>query len=87
MDLLQWLKKESEERGAIVIYATHIFDGLDDWPTHMHYLTHKGSTGWQGRIEDLDLYQDLRRQGHPSPLLKIAVTWLRRDLKEKQDSG
>lgn len=38
-DLLLWLRKESEERGATVIYATHIFDGLDDWPTHLTYLT------------------------------------------------
>ena len=21
--------------GATVIYSTHIFDGLDDWPTHI----------------------------------------------------
>lgn len=30
-DLLRWLVRESEERGATIIYATHIFDGLDDW--------------------------------------------------------
>ena len=28
--------------------ATHIFDGLDDWPTHLHYLNIEGVTGWQG---------------------------------------
>lgn len=38
-DLLMWLHKESVERGATIIYATHIFDGLDDWPTHLTYLT------------------------------------------------
>jgi CCR4-NOT complex subunit CAF16 len=27
-DLLQWLVRESDERGASIIYATHIFDGL-----------------------------------------------------------
>jgi CCR4-NOT complex subunit CAF16 len=27
-DLLQWLVRESDERGATIIYATHIFDGL-----------------------------------------------------------
>jgi len=30
-DLLKWLVKESEERQATILYATHIFDGLDDW--------------------------------------------------------
>jgi hypothetical protein len=34
-NLLTYLKKEGEERGATIIYATHIFDGLDDWPTHI----------------------------------------------------
>jgi CCR4-NOT complex subunit CAF16 len=59
-DLLRWLKRESEERGATVLYATHIFDGLDDWPTHLHYLHHTGVTGWQGRTQDLDIYKQLR---------------------------
>ena len=40
-DLLRWLRYESETRGATILYATHIFDGLDDWPTHLHYLCDK----------------------------------------------
>ena len=59
-DLLRWLKKESEERGATIVYATHIFDGLEDWPSHVHYLHYTGVTGWQGRLEDLEMYQKLR---------------------------
>ena len=46
-DLLRYLRRESEQRGATILYATHIFDGLDDWPTHLHYLCNKGHTGWQ----------------------------------------
>jgi CCR4-NOT complex subunit CAF16 len=46
-DLLQWLARESEMRGATIIYCTHIFDGLefgteqspDGWATHLFYLT------------------------------------------------
>jgi len=34
-DLLAFLKSECEERGATIIYATHIFDGLDSWPSHL----------------------------------------------------
>eukprot|EP01038_Epipyxis_sp_PR26KG_P008265 gene8265-11185_t len=79
-DLLRWLKRESETRGATILYATHIFDGLDDWPTHLHYLCNKGHTGWQGKIEDLELYQQLRAKGEPSPLLRIAESWLRAEL-------
>ena len=86
-DLLHWLKRESEERGATILYATHIFDGLDDWPTHLHYLCNKGYTGWQGKIEDLQLYRDLRSKGEPSPLLRIAESWLRAELKELEEHG
>merc|ERR1740138_1800837 len=36
--LLQFLREESELRGTTVIYSTHIFDGLDDWPTHVLHM-------------------------------------------------
>jgi CCR4-NOT complex subunit CAF16 len=81
-DLLRWLHNESVTRGATILYATHIFDGLDDWPTHLHYLRNKGCTGWQGKIGDLALYQQLRAKGEPSPLLRIAESWLRAELAE-----
>lgn len=38
-DLMAFLTEECEARGAVVIYATHIFDGLDSWPTHVAYLS------------------------------------------------
>lgn len=34
-DLMTFLKSECDERGATIIYATHIFDGLESWPTHI----------------------------------------------------
>jgi ABC-type enterochelin transport system ATPase subunit len=34
-DLMTFLRSECEERGATIIYATHIFDGLESWPTHI----------------------------------------------------
>merc|ERR1712023_314948 len=36
--LLQFLREECDERGATVVYSTHILDGLDDWPTHVLHL-------------------------------------------------
>lgn len=86
-DLLRWLEKESKQRGATILYATHIFDGLDDWPTHLHYLCNKGHTGWQGRIEDLDIYQEMRKRGEPSPLLRIAETWLRAEMTGPEEAA
>lgn len=69
------------------MYATHIFDGLDDWPTHVHYLNDKGFTGWQGKLEDLELAQEMRRRGETSPLLRVAEHWLRAELNAKAQRG
>ena len=41
-EFMEWLKKESIENKATIIYATHIFDGLDDWPTHIAHINCKG---------------------------------------------
>jgi CCR4-NOT complex subunit CAF16 len=38
MDLLDFFRRECEERGATIIYATHIFDGLENWITYIAYL-------------------------------------------------
>jgi CCR4-NOT complex subunit CAF16 len=51
--LLKWLVNESNVRKAIILYATHIFDGLDNWATNLVYLTNEGTCGWQGKIEEL----------------------------------
>ncbi|KAK0468356.1 P-loop containing nucleoside triphosphate hydrolase protein [Desarmillaria tabescens] len=37
-DLLKFLRNDSETRGATIIYATHIFDGLNDFPTHIAHM-------------------------------------------------
>lgn len=38
LELLEFLRQECEERGATIIYATHIFDGLEGWISHVAYL-------------------------------------------------
>merc|ERR1712032_148068 len=37
-DLMNFLKEECEQRKCTIIYATHIFDGLEPWITHYAYL-------------------------------------------------
>ena len=86
-DLLQWLRRDATERGACIIYATHIFDGLDDWPTNLMFLGRDGKTKWQGPVEDLELYQQMRAAGEPSPMLRIACKWLRDELHERKEAG
>ena len=80
-DLLHWLVRESDERGATILYATHIFDGLDDWATHLFYLNNEGKCGWQGKMADLKKYQELKKNNHPAKMLAIADHWLRKELE------
>ncbi|KAK2080030.1 hypothetical protein QBZ16_002426 [Prototheca wickerhamii] len=37
LDLLQFFQ-ECTTRNATIVYATHIFDGLEHWPTHVAYM-------------------------------------------------
>lgn len=89
-DLLAFLKKESEERGATILYATHIFDGLGGWPTHVAHMA-------QGRIKEyhpienikelLDMQAETKSEQGMSPLMRLVEKWLRQDLKERRAAG
>jgi CCR4-NOT complex subunit CAF16 len=89
-NLLKFLKEETEQRGATIVYATHIFDGIMDWPSHIAHMV----DGTLDFIRDVKLdFPELRLiESNPaklthSPLLMIAEEWLRRDyayLKSKQ---
>ena len=37
---MQYLKKESVEQKASILYVTHIFDGLEEWCTDIVYFNH-----------------------------------------------
>ena len=101
--LLAFLKQETETRGSTVLYATHIFDGLDSFPTHICHLQ-LGSTltppliAWplptdaqhvDGIADDVIVRtKDPERTG--SRLMEIALGWLVEDntqRKELEDAG
>ena len=62
------------QRGATVVYATHIFDGLEEWVSHLAYL----SAGSLKRFEDL-----AETPGKYSSLLSTVEQWLRKEQEEK----
>lgn len=56
--LFNWLKKESIERGVTIIYATHIFDGIDDWYNKVLYLkldNSSNSLGFYGGNDNIKI--------------------------------
>lgn len=45
-DLMRFLVDECDTRGATIIYATHIFDGLEFWPTHVAHVARGRCCCW-----------------------------------------
>ncbi|KAK4378819.1 hypothetical protein RND71_000681 [Anisodus tanguticus] len=75
-DLLKFLTKECEERGATIIYATHIFDGLENWPTHIIYVAH-------GKLQ-LAMPMDKVKEISNLSLMRTVESWLRKERDEER---
>jgi CCR4-NOT complex subunit CAF16 len=73
-DLLRFLRKECDERGATIIYATHIFDGLEDWPSHIVYVAH-------GKLQ-LAMPMDKVKEISKLSLMRTVESWLRKEQDE-----
>ncbi|KAL7746982.1 CCR4-NOT regulatory complex component [Sorochytrium milnesiophthora] len=87
-DVLDFLQRECEVRGCTVVYCTHIFDGMGDWPTHVARMRH-------GEMMSVTPFAELIQQEFPaastskedgsvalrfdSPLLQIVHRWLKED--------
>ena len=54
-NILKWIKEDCIQRGALCIYATHIFDGMDEWCTDLIYLNKKGIIKYNGK-PDFNIY-------------------------------
>lgn len=75
-DLLKFLSKECEERGATIIYATHIFDGLENWPSHIIYVAH-------GKLQ-LAMPMDKVKEISNLSLMRTVESWLRKERDEER---
>lgn len=87
-DLLDFLQQETEERGATIIYATHIFDGLQSFPTHLAHMRLGMTTttlpiDWPAsNPADIAALPPTAREDEGrdlSPLLNVSLAWLRED--------
>ena len=77
LDLLKFFKEECETRGATIVYATHIFDGMADWMTHLAF-TSNGELKYGGAKEDIPEIQGTKH------LLSTIEKWLRIDRDERR---
>jgi CCR4-NOT complex subunit CAF16 len=79
VDLLELLREETERHGATILYATHIFDALEDWATHVAYVR-AGRLARLARLEELGELSELRRRGVASPLYRTIEGWFRSEM-------
>ena len=85
-DFLSWLKRESETTGLTIVYATHIFDGLDNWASHIGYVADKTLA----KFGPADGFAELlahRASGEAAPLLRTIEGWLRAERDERRARG
>jgi len=75
--LLRFLRTESEEKGATIFYATHIFDHLAEWTTHILFFE-KGKVERCCPMAELVEYQQLVAQGVVCPLYSLMKEWISR---------
>ncbi|SCV73733.1 BQ2448_6163 [Microbotryum intermedium] len=98
--LLSFLIEETQQRNASILYATHIFDGLDAFPTHLCHIQ-LGSTvppsplAWPIRFPSEEgatlpgvprgVRERMEDPGrNGSKMLELALTWLQEDRKERE---
>eukprot|EP01064_Diplonema_japonicum_P004713 TRINITY_DN13094_c1_g1_i1.p1 TRINITY_DN13094_c1_g1~~TRINITY_DN13094_c1_g1_i1.p1 ORF type:complete len:264 (+),score=42.42 TRINITY_DN13094_c1_g1_i1:62-853(+) len=77
--LLEFLKEESEERNATILYATHIFEGIEDWgPTHVLRFTHAKAS-----LIPITEIPELKTQS----FFQIIRGWLKGELLEQETAN
>ena len=97
LDLLAFLAEECETRGAVVVYATHIFDGLQGWATHLAHVS-KGKLLRGGAVSEVAPEMDpgswrsgggegsapssAAAAAKPRKLLTVVEAWLRSERDE-----
>lgn len=69
--------QECEERGASIVYATHIFDGLEGWPTHLAYME-------GGKVVKGGLWAGIHELEGGQRLLATVEQWLLKEKKERR---
>ncbi len=74
-ELLDFLVEENQSQGTTIVYATHIFDGMEPWATHIAYIR-SGRLVTLCAIDELRELQAQHAKGSTAPLLRVVLDWL-----------
>ncbi|KAI4349379.1 hypothetical protein L6164_009971 [Bauhinia variegata] len=77
LDLLDFFREECEQRGATIVYATHIFDGLETWATHLAHIQ-------DGELKRGEKLSDVGELKCSTNLLSVVESWLRSETKREK---
>jgi CCR4-NOT complex subunit CAF16 len=85
----QYLTKECAERGASVVYATHIFDQADAWASHVAFMQLDKTLSPIHKLTEYEPYQEiLRRSGTERaycPMYTLVLEELERQYRSQTD--
>jgi len=81
-DLLSFLKEDSEHRSATILYATHIFDGLNKFPTH---IAHMRLGSFVADPIPWSLSSVDSAEAPDRTLFRTALQWLREDREHRRE--
>jgi len=81
--LLQFLREESEQRNTTVVYSTHIFDGLDDWPTYLLHVK-SGTVAYVGPISEAPRPKPSATTSSSGSLFSTVRGWLDEERQQQR---
>jgi len=85
---LDYLTKECDERGAAVVFATHIFDQVDRWATHVAFMQLDGTLSPVHHLESLPVYREiLAREGEARamcPMHTLILEEMQRQYRQEK---
>jgi CCR4-NOT complex subunit CAF16 len=73
--ILNFLRQESEVRGATIFYCTHIFDHLEGWASHFLHMS-QGEVLRCCSIDQVEEYSKLINDGDMTPLYSMVRRWI-----------
>ena len=84
---LAFLRKETETRGCMVVYATHILESAQSWATHLVRMSLGKSKIFGDRKTVLEAEAKKRGMEGEMGLLECVLEWLEEDLIERGPRG
>lgn len=73
-ELMGFLREECRERQVTIVYATHIFDGLESFMSHVAFVAN-GELKFCKKFDEIEGLKDRE----PGSLLTVVEGWLRED--------